>query len=320
MSPYFNSDTGEMTGGDDLYTEPELSAPLTEQDRQQQEDRARREAIGTGKKPGEPSAPGQPAPAPSLSPEAAKMRYGEILAASLSDPWHPLNNENSPDHARAVEEWLAVQERMAGRDAADPEQNPVIGELFNGKIRAPGTDALSPAQRPALPEGHAFDEGALREAESAAHALGSRPSLVMEITDALASVVEQADARGVDWALDDAEAELVRRHGREGAVRVIENAKVAYQTLLALEQPRLVARVRELGEGWGDDPGVLTLFGTVLFEALREGPITPAKEALLLRRAEREMREDAAGHARAAKAAKDAETPDDHVVSQGGRA
>jgi hypothetical protein len=77
--------------------------------------------------------------------------------------------------------------------------------------------------------------------------------------------------------------------------------------------------VRELGEGWGDDPGVIGLFGTVLYEALREGPITPAKEALLLRRAERERQAEAAGRARAAKAAKADETPDDHVVSHGGR-
>jgi hypothetical protein len=82
-------------------------------------------------------------------------------------------------------------------------------------------DALSPAPRPLLPDGHQWDEGALVLAEIEAHAMDARPSLVMEITDALAGVLEQAEHRGVGWSSDDAKAELARHHGPDGAARVI---------------------------------------------------------------------------------------------------
>jgi hypothetical protein len=51
--------------------------------------------------------------------------------------------------------------------------------------------------------------------------MDARPSLVMEITDALAGVLEQAEHRGVGWSSDDAKAELARHHGPDGAARVI---------------------------------------------------------------------------------------------------
>jgi hypothetical protein len=86
-----------------------------------------------------------------------------------------------------------------------------------GQMRAPGTDALSPAPRPNLPDGFAFDEPALVQAESEAHAMGARPSFVMEVTDALAEIAEQAELRGVGWTEAAATAELERRYGRDGA-------------------------------------------------------------------------------------------------------
>jgi hypothetical protein len=70
----------------------------------------------------------------------------------------------------------------------------------------------------------------------------------------------------------DVRAELERRHGRDGMARVVGNAQYAYHALLESEQPLLVQRVRELGDEWGEDPGVITLFGTLIFDALREGP------------------------------------------------
>jgi hypothetical protein len=317
MSPTFNTETGELTGGDDLYTD--VTDHITEPDRQQQEDRARREAIGTGKKPEpKPAEDGERAEGSRDTAQFGREEYERIRVAALADPLHPLNDARHPDHEATVEKYLRLGMMADGKDYDDEEANPVLGEVFEGgQIRELGADALSPAPRPALPEGFAFDEGALVLAETEAHAMGAPPALIMTVTDSLREVAEQAEARGVGWAPEDAEAELARRHGREGAARVVENARVAYQTLLESQHPLIVQRVRELGEGWGDDPGVITLFGTVLYEALRQGPITPAKEALLLRRAERERQADAAGRARAAKAAD--ETPEDHIVSHGGR-
>src|SRR4029453_5742953 len=49
------------------------------------------------------------------------------------------------------------------------------------------------------PDGHQWDEGALVLAEIEAHAMDARPSLVMEITDALAGVLEQPEHRAGGW-------------------------------------------------------------------------------------------------------------------------
>lgn len=132
--------------------------------------------------------------------------------------------------------------------------------------------------------------------------MGAQPSLVMEITDALAGVLEPAEHRGVGWSPDDAKAELARHHGHDGAARVIENARFAYDTLLESEQPLLVRRVRELAAAWGDDTGVITLFGTLVYDALRDGPIPAAKERLLLRAEARRANADAVRQASTAEA------------------
>ena len=109
----------------------------------------------------------------------------------------------------------------------------------------------------------------------------------------------------------DVRAELERRHGRDGMARVVGNAQYAYHALLESEQPLLVQRVRELGDEWGEDPGVITLFGTLIFDALREGPMTPAKHALLLRRDARQRKGEAAAQAAAAKRRQEEEAEGD---------
>ena len=230
----------------------------------------------------------------------------EASREARKDERHPINDDRHPEHAAALAEFEAVI--MGGRD------NPVIGELFDGgQIRAPGADALSPSPRPTLPEGHEFDEGALVLAEIAAHAMGVRPSFIMEVTDRLAEVIEQTEQRGGGWAEADATAELARRHGRDGAARLMDNARLAYETLLESEHPLVVQRVRELGERLGNDPGIVTLFGTLVYEALSEGNITPAKEALILRRAAKGAKAEAAGRARAAQAQREAEAEGDEA-------
>ena len=61
-------------------------------------------------------------------------------------------------------------------------------------------------------------------------------------------------------------------------------------------------RVGELAEAWGDDPGVITLFGTLVYDALRDGPIPAAKERLLLRAEARRANADTVRQASAAEA------------------
>ena len=239
---------------------------------------------------------GQPAPAPLKPgwPVLDTLEKVAFRAAIAKDLWHPARRDDELMDYRVTQEW-----RLSGKEGG-PE---VVAEVFpTAKSRAPGMDALSPAARPLLPEGHQWDEGALVLAEIEAHAIGARPSLIMEVTDALAGVMEQAADRGVGWSEADAKAELTRRHGQDGAARVIENARFAYDTLLESEQPLLARRVRELAEAWGDDPGVITLFGTTLYEALRDGPITPTKEVWFLRAEARRAKADAAKQASAAEA------------------
>jgi hypothetical protein len=271
-----------------------------------------------------PDEPRPSAPPPS-SPPTSTPGVGRLTAATIGamtaeqreawlegnrqqrkDPLHPINDDRHPEHAAALAEFEAV--------IMGPADNPVLGEVFaNGQIRPLDASALSPAPRPALPDGYAFDEPALVLAETEAHAMGARPSLIMEITDALAEIVEQAEHRGVGWSEADAAAELQRRYGRDGAARLADNARFAYQTLLESEHPLLVQRVRELGEAWGDDPGVIALFGTLVYQALTEGDVTPAKEALILRRAEKLAKAEAEGRARAAKTREDQDAEDDEA-------
>jgi len=302
MAPYFNTATGEMRDAD-LYTDapdpngPSPDAPM-------------------------PAAPTRPSEAPARAPAwtipptltavEAKREYDRLRAEWIADPAHLLGDDRHREHAAALAYYHALGDLADGRDPAEGEQ--VLGEVFaNGQIRALGADALSPAPRPALPEGFEFDEGALVLAETEAHTMGVRPSFIMEITDALAEIAEQAEQRGVGWTAADTTAELERLHGRDRAARMIDNAKVAYETLLESAQPLLVQRVRELGEAWGDDPGVITLFGTLVYQALTEGDVTPAKEALILRRAEKQAKAEAAGRARAAKTRQDQAAEDDEA-------
>jgi hypothetical protein len=303
--PYFNTETGAMQ--DDPSTDvPEASAPAAQPAKTFSQKLAERYGV-------------QSSPAKASAIDDTVMRLDPLAAraeleAMRADTTHPAWDVSHPAHELGEERYLALIMLERGLDPRDPEQNPVIGELFDGgQIRAPGADALSPSPRPNLPEGYAFDEGALVLAEIQAHAMGARPSLIMEITDALAEVIEQTEARGGGWAEADGRAELVRRHGQDGAARLIDNAKVAYQTLLEAEHPLVVQRVRELGEVWGDDPGVITLFGTLIFDALSEGPVTPAKEALILRRTEKQAKAEAAGRARAAHAEREAEAEGDEA-------
>ncbi len=239
-----------------------------------------------------------------LSPEFAAARYEEIRAASLADPLHPLRDDRSPDHERAIAEYLGLQERMAGRNPDDPgdPSNKVIGEQMahTSILRPPGADALSPAPRPELPQdsGMQWDEPALREGEGEAHACGLPSHTVMTVTADLAAAVEQAEARGAGWSAELGAVELVRRHGAEGADRMADRARIAYELILELDAPRLVQRARELGRDHGDDPNVIAAFAALYTEIINAPP-SSRLEALLLRRTERAMQAEAKARAEA---------------------
>jgi hypothetical protein len=299
MAPFFNVESGAMRD-EDLYTDtpdPSMSKP----------DEPTPTPTPATAAPARAPAWTIPPPTTALD---AKREHDRLRAEWLADPSHLLGDDRHREHAAALAYYSALGELADGRDPVEGAE--VLGEVFaNGQIRALGADALSPAPRPNLPEGFEFDEAALVLAETEAYAMGVRPSFIMEVTDALAEIAEQAEARGVGWTERDAQAELERRHGRAGAVRVASNARLAYETLLESEHPLLVQRVRELGEEWGDDPRVITLFGTLVYNALSEGPLTPAKEALILRRAEKQAKAEAAGRARVAEARQDEDAEGD---------
>ena len=58
---------------------------------------------------------------------------------------------------------------------------------------------------------------------------------------------------------------------------------------------------------------IITLFGKLFYDALSEEPVTPAKEALILRRTAKQAKAEAAGRARAAQAEREAEAEGDEV-------
>ena len=105
-----------------------------------------------------------------------------------------------PAHELGEERYLALIMLERGLDPRDPEQNPVLGEVFaGGRFARSSAEALSPSPRPNLPEGYAFDEPALVLAEIIAHQMGLRPSFIMEVTDALAEVAEQTESARGGW-------------------------------------------------------------------------------------------------------------------------
>jgi hypothetical protein len=290
MPPYFNTETGELAGGSDLFTEPELSAP-TERDRQEQALREAGDRIGRGPEP-KPADRDEAAPPQEGYRDRAQFgreEHERIRVAALADPTHPLNDERHPDHVATREKYLRLGMMADGKDYDNPEHNRVLGELHDGKIRELGADALSPAPRPVLPDGHEWDEGALVLGETEAHACGLPPHVVMQTTEGLARAIEAAEARGVEWTPELGEAELVRRFGREGAQRMADHARIAYETILESEHPLLVQRVKELARDYGDDPNVVAIFAS-LYTEITNAPMTPRLEAFLLRRSERVMR------------------------------
>ncbi len=215
------------------------------------------------------------------------------LEAMLADKTHPAWDLSHPMHAEAQKQYLDLVMAERGEDAADPTVNKVIGEVFEGgRLRPPGAAALSPAPRPVLPEGHAWDEGALVLGEIEAHACGLAPHVVMQTTDELATVIES----GVEWSPELGEAELVRRHGREGAQQMADRARMAYETIIESEHPLLVQRVKELARDYGSDPNVVAIFAG-LYREITSAPMTPKLEALLLRRTERAMQAEAKARA-----------------------
>jgi hypothetical protein len=304
MSPYFNTLDGSMNPeSDDLTTEPYLTEPVTPPPPPSR--------IGLGPAPPAPEKPKDAAgsAAPPLKPGWPALDTLEQIEAFRAgipgDPYHPAHGDFELMDYVARREWeLSGKPVNAAGQPIDPETGePGEREVFaNGQLRAKDADALSPAMRPALPEGSGmqWDEAALQAAETEAHACGLPSHTVMTVTAELTTAVEQAEARGVEWSAELGGAELVRRHGREGAQELADRARIAYQTIVELETeaPRLVHRVRELGRDWGDDPNVTETFAAILTEIQNAAP-SARLEALLLRRTERAMRAEAKANAEA---------------------
>jgi hypothetical protein len=277
MPPYFNSETGALhdESADDHVADHVAPTP-------------------DERKPAEPTKPAAPSEAPPLKPGWPVLdtleKIDAFRAGIPGDPYHPARTDPELMEYCVVQEW-----RLSGQGTGEPA---VLGELFEGgRMRPPGADALSPAPRPVLPEGNAWDERALVLGEIEAHACGLAPHVVMQTTDDLARVIEA----GVEWSAELGEAELIRRHGRDGAERMADRARQAYEIIVESEHPLLVRRVKELARDYGDDPNVVAIFAA-LYEQIRSAPPSPKLMALLERREHRLAQVDAAAHARRAKA------------------
>ena len=319
MSPYFNNETGAMDPDS-----PDLVTGATERpaelDRQQQEDRARREAIGTGKQPGEP----KPAD-PGLTPEAAQARSDATRAAALNDPTHPLNDERHPDHARTLQQYLDDGMRAAGKDPSSATDNPEIGELHDGKILRPEDNP--PVRIPQLSEDAraAFgldpaEAGAVVEHQEALVDLSDQSGmpryhvegLIQDVGAAMEDLARDDDADTPEAGL----ADLVRLEGGR-ARSIINDAQQLVQLLHDSGQPNLVAAADDL-VATSNHPRVL-IGAARLYQELKNLPPQGPWEQILLGRGTTWAQQQAAAATRAEQNATADQTPDDHIVVRHGR-
>jgi hypothetical protein len=324
--PFFNNETGAMDSDS-----PDLVTGATERpaelDRQQQEDRARREAIGTGKKPGEPE-PAEQRERPEGYRDTAQFgreEYERLRADALGDPQHPLNDARHPNHEVTVEKYLRLGMMADGKDADDPEQNPPIGELFDGKILRPEDNP--PVRIPTLSEDARAAFG-LDPAEAAA--VVEHQEALVDLSDQsgmpryhIEGLIEDVGGAMEDLARDDDTdtpeaglAALVRLEGGR-ARSIITDAQQLVQLLHDSGQPNLVAAAEDL-IATSNSPRVL-IGAARLYQELKNLPPQGPWEQILLGRGTKWAQQQAAAKARAEQTATADQTPGDHVVVQHGR-
>lgn len=305
--PYFNSETGAMDpASPDLVTG--ATAPHAELDRQQQEARALREAIGTGKPPAGPSeaAPALPPGFPALA-TAAELE--QFRAEYLADPWHPMRGNPA-----LAEHYAQAVARLAGHD--DGEEP--LGTLHDGKILAP--EDTPEVRVPALSEaaqaqGFTWDRELHEELVDATDASGLPRHHVEQV---FSSVAEAAEALALDEDLNTVDAGLVGLLRTEGAARArqtIEYAQALLDRLVESGIPALIQASNSLA-AVSNHPSVLRACAT-LYRELKNLPPQGPWEQVLLGGAAKWAQRQAEAQARSAKPD---EAPPDHVVSTGGRA
>ncbi len=264
-----------------------------------------------------PDAPTSPQPG---SPAAAAIEVERIRSMSLADPSHPLRDPSHPLHEAAVEDYLHLTMLAEGKDADNPEDNPELGELFEGgriRPRDAAAEATALAALPAPPPGHTWDPNI----HGAVLALAQDTPGVRDAQEALYPVVAAAAAlasRGVVMD-DEAWARPLEEHAGATYDEYIERADYVLELLASDDEPAIQELAQQLAVLRWWDARVVIALAEKAYPALRDGTPGPLVTEMLLRNGERWARGQSAARARAAKAAKADETPEDRVVSTGGR-
>lgn len=320
MSPYFSNLDGTMNPESADLVSAGPPEP-TEQDQQEQARREGRDRIGTGKTPAPASKDAPAGEAPPLPPGfpalATAAELEEFRAAFLADPYHPLHS-----NLALAEHYAQAVSRLSGHDGGEE----VIGTLYpDGRLLRPEEHPpvkippLSEAAREAFALDPAEAEAVVEHQETLvglADASGlPRYHVESLVQDVAAGMEALAGAPEID-SPEHGRAELARLEGGR-AESIIRDAQALVQVLHESGNPNLIAAAEDLIDT-SNHPGVL-IGAARLYQELKNLPPQGPWAELLLGAGTKWAQQQSAAKARAAKAAKDDETPDDFVVSAGGR-
>lgn len=296
MSPYFNVETGALNDPDHIYTDsPDVANT--------------------------PS-PGTTPNVPRLETAPAHVIVSDPLAATaelkkmLDDKTHPLHDQGHPAYEHAVKRYLEFVMLERGLNPLDPEQNPVLGEVFaNGQIRpleaeAPGMEL---ATRPEAPGGRQWDP----IAHDGLGALSKDTPLLAQAVDAGYPVVVEAQ-RLADAKVrhsDRTYAQLLAAAWPNPATHDVhlDHAEYVLDVLAADDESWTQALAARLDELWEWDPRVPIFLAERVYPVLRDAAVGPLVGEMLMRAGAKWSAREAEGRARAAKVAAAQAAEDDEA-------
>ncbi|MGH7731551.1 MAG: hypothetical protein ACRENJ_09930 [Candidatus Eiseniibacteriota bacterium] len=307
--PYFNAESGALN---DPMAEAELAA---EQAEQQQGDRERRDAIGSGKKPAEPGPASEPDAGSFTLPDlSTPEKYQAFITEYTSDDYHPMRRDDAYGQALAHHFALAGS-RLSGH--TDGEE--VLGTLHDARILAP--EDHPPVRVTALSEtaqaaGLTWVPDQVEALCGIADDSGVARYHMEQLFAEVGAGAEEEVASGTSY--EAGVQALVRTEGAGRAAHMINEARDLVEHLRESGMPELVAAAEDL-EMLSNNPRVIRA-AAAFYQELKTLPPQGPWEQLLLGGGAKWAKQQAAAKARAAKAAQADQTPPDHIVTYGGRA